>query len=88
MTTTPPTDLVGCSGGCSLKVANPLTAGWDYLEITGRYRCGACGIVLYRASMQEGAPPRNDIDKLPPDSIGSLKEMPKRQPLHEKPRND
>lgn len=78
-----------CAGGCKRSVPDPdaaLRAGWSFLEITGRYRCGECGRRLQWASMVEGAASRNEPDKLPPDSIGALKELPKREPLKEKVR--
>ncbi len=88
---------VTCGGGCKsffeaddpnklVKMAEE--AGWSSLEITGRYRCGACGRELARIATLEGAPARNDVDKLPKDSIGALKKLPERPQLHEKPRSD
>lgn len=86
---------VSCVGGCKqfFESENPdalqkmaEAAGWGLLPITNRYRCGACERELKRASTQEGAPPRLDVDKLKPDSIGALKELPKQEPLREGPR--
>lgn len=77
---------IGCAGGCGKKVdADQVERlGWSFLHITGRYRCGACEFVLRRASTIEGAPTRLDVDTLPPNSLGALKKLPERQPLHEK----
>lgn len=87
-----------CCGGCKTSIeAGDLAslekaiqaAGWSYLSILGRYRCYACELALQRASTSEGAPPNTTfVDKLPGESIGSLKKMPERPVLHEKPRAD
>lgn len=80
-------DEIICAGGCKISMPDADAAGragWGFLHITGRYRCGACERDLYRASTIEGAPPRNDVDQLPPDSIGALKALPKPEPLREK----
>lgn len=78
-----------CAGGCKRSLLDTKAAedtGWSFLQITGRYRCGECDRRLQWASMVEGAASRNEPDKLPPGSIGALKEMPKREPLKEKVR--
>lgn len=76
-----------CAGRCGKEVlANPDgTCSWNRLEILGKYRCWDCERLLSRMSSIEGAPAKNDIDKLPKDSIGSLKQLPERRKLHEKP---
>lgn len=79
----PTVEMIGCCGGCGRKVPDPAAAGWTALEITGRYRCNECGIVLALASTTPGAPPRDEGDPLPPHSRGALKEMPVRPPLRE-----
>lgn len=79
-------DPIGCAGGCGKK-ADPEDIerlGWSFLHITGRWRCGECERDLARAAHAEGGPPRIEADTLPPHSIGALKKMPERQPLHEK----
>lgn len=78
--------MIGCAGGCGKKTAAETVekSGWSCLEITGRYRCGECGRDLVRAAGSAGTSPRSDVDNLPPRSIGALKQLPVRQPLHEK----
>ena len=77
--------LISCAGGCGLA-ALPDTLksiGWSYLHITKRWRCGKCEVELQRMSSMEGAPPRLDVDKLEPTSLGALKKLPERPPLKE-----
>lgn len=78
---------VTCVAGC--KTSQPdgeaaERAGWTFLHITGRWRCGPCGFAL-RIASTTAAPYRDEPDTLPRDSIGALKPMPPRLPLHEKP---
>lgn len=87
MTPTAKPDPIFCAGGCKRNVEDTKAAeeaGWSFLHITGRYRCGICERELRQASTAEGAPPRDEVDTLPPNSIGALKQMPERQPMHEK----
>lgn len=88
MTTTPPMTEVFCAGGCKTSVPSPEKAGWSFLQITGRWRCGACEGALWRASTQPGVQPTTDegLDPLPRTDRGALKKIPERPPLHEKPR--
>lgn len=90
MTTKPPEDGIVCSSGCKKTVADAKAAeqaGWSFLHITGRYRCGQCDGELWRASTQPGTWPTNEAaDELPPHSIGALKKLPEREPLKEKVR--
>jgi hypothetical protein len=82
-------DEIFCAGGCKKSLPDTKAAedaGWSFLHITGRYRCGECERRLRWASTVEGSAPRNEPDKLPPDSIGALKALPKREPLKEKVR--
>ncbi len=41
---------VSCAGGCGSQTNNPEHFGWARLEITGRYRCGACTRALAAVS--------------------------------------
>jgi hypothetical protein len=38
---------VHCSAGCKASTDDPVRAGWQALQITGRYRCGACTRALH-----------------------------------------
>lgn len=80
--------MIGCAGGCGRKTpADDIEqSGWSRLDITGRYRCGECNRVLLHASTTEGAPPRDEVDTLPPASRGALKELRPMPPLKEIPR--
>jgi hypothetical protein len=77
--------MIGCAGGCGLAIFSDdlKSSGWSYLQITKRWRCGACERELVRMSTTEGAPPRLDVDKLDPTSMGALKTLPERPPLRE-----
>lgn len=77
-------DPVSCAAGCKRTADNPEQAGWTCLQITGRWRCGQCERELWAARNTPGAPPRNEPDTLPPDSLGALKKLPEPLPLHEK----
>lgn len=78
--------MIGCAGGCGKKVEARTvdTSGWSFLEITGRWRCGECERNLAFAASTTGAPHQPGADTLSPHSIGALKKLPERQPLHEK----
>lgn len=77
--------MIGCAGGCGLAVlAESIeSSGWARLDITGRYRCGACERALHLASTTPGAPSRDEPDTLPPASRGALKALPEAAPLKE-----
>ncbi len=79
-------DAIGCAGGCgkTVTVADLSSCGWTVLQVTGRIRCGECDRALARVASAPGVPSRNEPDNLPPTSIGALKKLPERQPLHEK----
>lgn len=84
-----PIDPIACAAGCKRTVADAdaaLQAGWELLPITGRYRCAVCWRDLNAASTLPGTEAAYRPDPLPADSIGALKRLPERQPLHEKPR--
>lgn len=84
---------VSCSAGCKRSTAldpesgMPAAPGWEYLSITGRWRCPACYRELADVNTNGGAVQSNDApDTLPRDSIGALKKLPEPVPLHEKVR--
>lgn len=58
--------------------------GWEYLEITGRYRCPTCFRELKEARDHKGTESAFVPDTLPKDSIGGLKKLAKPIELHEK----
>lgn len=81
---------IGCSASCGAKAETKLlvegkVADWDYLPITGRYRCGDCRRALESAGSMTGAPHDPGHDPLPRDSIGALKKLPEMHPLVEGP---
>jgi len=65
---------ISCSGGCkALHLADEIDkSGWTFLEISGRYRCGACERELHAASFIPGTEPGEFVDALPADSRGAL----------------
>lgn len=66
--------LIGCRGGCGLKMADDdaaSQAGWNYLEITKGWRCGTCERELRAASGIVGHG-LDSGDDLAPDSRGAL----------------
>lgn len=80
--------MIGCSGGCGLAVLDPVLAGWERLEITGRYRCGECTRKLEAMRHLPGTHSEYKPDTLPPHSRGALKELPLMPPLKESPRGE
>ncbi len=78
--------MIGCRGGCGAKwlAAEIEKSGWDRLELTGAYRCFSCTRALAAASTAVGTWPSDAADPLPATSIGALKKLPERPPLHEK----
>jgi len=77
--------MISCASGCGRQAESPEQAGWDYLQITGRWRCGACGLELRLAGAMVGAAGGSG-DPLSPSSIGALKKLPEPIELHEKVR--
>ena len=75
---------IGCAGGCgkSITTEELKTAGWSYMDLTGKYRCADCDRAL--AAAISAAQSSDASDPLPPDSIGALKKLPEPLPLHEK----
>jgi len=75
--------MIPCAGGCKRTTEEPEKAGWSYLFITGRYRCGQCEADLRKAGEINGSGSAQP-DLLPPSSIGALKKLPEPIELHEK----
>jgi hypothetical protein len=70
-------EVIACSSGCGNKTwlnekGEPAQAGWEYLSISARWRCGTCWRELRAASAFPGAPAGEFIDAIPPDSRGAL----------------
>lgn len=67
-------DPIGCGDGCKAKVATEdaaMAAGWSFLSVVRRWRCGPCAAALRQVSKM----PANDapsIDALKPDDRGAL----------------
>jgi hypothetical protein len=78
---------ISCSAGCKrtgvLDENGSPPAGWDRLQITGRYRCPTCGRELTAANHITGTPAAFSPDPLPASSIGALKKLPEPPPLRE-----
>lgn len=63
-----------CGDKCGREVVDQAAAemaGWSFLPITARWRCGPCGAALYAASSMVGMGD-GITDKLPPGSRGAL----------------
>jgi hypothetical protein len=85
---TEPVHMTACNAGCGAKAETELlvdgkVASWEYLPITGRYRCGDCRRALQAASAMQGAPHDPGSDPLPRDSLGALKRFPEAPALKE-----
>lgn len=67
--------MLPCKGECGAKVADDeaaTAAGWEYLSISGKYRCGKCTRELRAAGRMVGTEPGIFVDPLPADSRGAL----------------
>lgn len=42
--------VISCAGGCGAGVVEPAASGWEYLEVSQRWRCGPCTRVLQSLS--------------------------------------
>jgi len=62
---------VGCSDSCSATAEDPMQAGWTFLVISTRWRCGPCVAALRRVVGITGGP-GSTADTLPADSRGAL----------------
>jgi hypothetical protein len=65
---------LGCYDGCGATVADDgaaMQAGWSFLVISTRWRCGPCGAALRRVVGITGGP-GSTPDTLPADSRGAL----------------
>lgn len=62
---------VGCSDSCGTQTDDPLQAGWSFLVISTRWRCGPCAAALRRVVGIVGGP-GSTADDLPNDSRGAL----------------
>jgi hypothetical protein len=69
----PPT--VGCAAGCGSNwLASDIEkSGWDYLSISGRWRCQTCYSELVAAREIIGVEGSYAPDPLPPTSRGALR---------------
>lgn len=63
--------MISCSAGCKRQVEDPAQAGWWFLEISSRWRCGACDRELRAASEITGMH-GDSGDALSKDSRGAL----------------
>ncbi len=62
---------VGCSDSCGTQTDDPMLAGWTFLVISTRWRCGPCAAALRRVVGIVGGP-GSTADNLPNDSRGAL----------------
>lgn len=70
-------DPISCMDKCGATVADEKDAEnnlWTWLPVARAYRCPACRKAMERAGKMTGSTlPSTFVDKLPPDSIGSLR---------------
>lgn len=67
--------MLRCHDRCGREVLDvdaAMQAGWSYLSITARWRCGPCGAALRAASSMVGQG-EGTVDALPPESRGALR---------------
>jgi hypothetical protein len=65
---------LGCSDSCGAQVPDDtaaMQAGWSFLVISTRWRCGPCAAALRRVVGIVGGP-GSTADNLPNDSRGAL----------------
>jgi hypothetical protein len=67
-----PIELIACIDLCGLRVENPVAAGWNYLEMQRRFRCGGCARLLILAREIPGTAAEEFTDPLPSTSRGAL----------------